>query len=153
MPQLVKGGKHTFGWSKVGSGGRIAIPPDAFAEYKFIEGDQAFLFSGSKTSGGFGLATSRLLGGSPILEMILTQPELSGFKMPEGQFVEIHSRIFCWVTIQDQCIFVPEDTLQHYSIKIGDRLLTVRGSGFALGFIVKGPIIEEAKKHSELLEY
>ncbi len=153
MPQLVKGGKHTFGWSKVGSDGRIVIPPDAFVEYKFIEGDHAFLFSGSKTSGGFGLATSRLLGSSPIYEMLSSQPELSGFKISEGQSVQIRSRIFCWITIQNQCIFVPENTLKHYSIKMGDRLLTVRGSGFALGFIVKGPIIEEAKKHPELLEY
>jgi hypothetical protein len=153
MPQLVKGGKHTFGWSKVGSDGRIAIPPDAFAEYKFIEGEKAFLLSGSKTSGGFGLTTSRLLGKSPIFEMILTQPELSGFKIPEGQAVQIRSRIFCWVVIQDQCIFVPAETLQHYGIEKGDRLLVVRGSGLALGFIVKGLIIEEAKKHPELPVY
>ena len=153
MPQLVKGGKHTFGWSKVGNDGRIAIPPDAFEEYKFKKGDKAFLVSGSKTSGGFGLATRRLLTGSPIYEMISTQPELSGFQVPEGQPVKIRSRVFCWVVIQDQCIFVPADTLQHYSIKKGDRLLVARGSGLALGFIVKGPIIEEAKKHPELLEY
>jgi hypothetical protein len=153
MPQLVKGGKHTFGWSQVSSDGKIAIPPDAFAEYKFIDGDRSFLFSGSKTSGGFGLTTSKLLGSSPIFKMISARPELSGFKIPEGQFVEIHSRIFCWITIQDQCIFVPENTLRHYSIRIGAQLLTVRGSGLALGFIVRGPIIEEAKKHPDLPVY
>ena len=85
MPQLVKGGKNTFGWSKVGNDGKITIPPDAFEEYKFIEGDKAFLFSGSKTSGGFGLTTSKLLGGSPIFTMIATRPELSGFKIKEGK--------------------------------------------------------------------
>jgi hypothetical protein len=33
MPQLVKGGKHTFGWSRVGKTGRIIIPPEALTEY------------------------------------------------------------------------------------------------------------------------
>lgn len=34
--------------------------------------------------------------------------------------------------------------------KSGDRLLTVRGSGFALGFLAEGPIYNEAMKHPEL---
>ena len=32
----------------------------------------------------------------------------------------------------------------------GDRLLTVRGSGRALGFVARGPIYKEALKHPEL---
>ena len=55
MPQLVKGGKHVFGWSKVGEQGSIVIPSEAFAEYHLITGENVILMSGSKTSGGFGL--------------------------------------------------------------------------------------------------
>ena len=29
MPQLVKGGKHVFGWSLVTAGGEVLIPPEA----------------------------------------------------------------------------------------------------------------------------
>ena len=32
----------------------------------------------------------------------------------------------------------------------GDRLLAVRGSGRALGFVAQGPIYDEALKHPEL---
>ena len=31
MPQLVKGGKHVFGWSKVGNNGVIKIPPEVIS--------------------------------------------------------------------------------------------------------------------------
>ena len=44
MPQLVKGGKYIFGWSKVGKEGKIKIPPEAYEEYnlkkdKYVESD------------------------------------------------------------------------------------------------------------------
>ena len=37
--------------------------------------------------------------------------------------------------------------------KKNSMLLTVRGSHKALGYMVKGPIIEEAKRHPELKIY
>ena len=36
------------------------------------------------------------------------------------------------------------------SVKPGDRLLTVRGSCYGLGFVARGPIYEEALKHTDL---
>jgi hypothetical protein len=36
------------------------------------------------------------------------------------------------------------------SLKPGDRLLTVRGSCYGLGFVARGPIYEEALQHPEL---
>jgi len=36
--------------------------------------------------------------------------------------------------------------------KPGDRLLAVRGSRLALGFVARGPIYKEATKHPELVE-
>jgi hypothetical protein len=35
-------------------------------------------------------------------------------------------------------------------VRPGDRLLVVRGSGRALGFVAHGPIYEEACRHPEL---
>jgi hypothetical protein len=32
----------------------------------------------------------------------------------------------------------------------GERLLVVRGSGLALGFVPRGPIYEEALRHTEI---
>jgi len=45
---------------------------------------------------------------------------------------------------------VPVETLEKYEVHTGDWLLSVRGSRLALAFIVKGPIIAEAKLHSSL---
>lgn len=36
------------------------------------------------------------------------------------------------------------------NVRPGDRLLAVRGSRYALGFVAQGPIYEEALKHPEL---
>jgi hypothetical protein len=40
--------------------------------------------------------------------------------------------------------------LPEVGVKPGDKLLTVRGSRYGLGFIAKGPIYEEALEHPEL---
>jgi len=45
---------------------------------------------------------------------------------------------------------VPSETLEAYGISRGDRLLVIRGNGRALGFAVRGPIVEEAERHLEL---
>ena len=66
MPQLVKGGKHVFGWSVVGGEGRIVIPPEAGREYGIREDHTCLLIPGSKTSGGFGLGTLESLEGTPL---------------------------------------------------------------------------------------
>ncbi|MBN1316633.1 MAG: hypothetical protein JXA42_14240, partial [Anaerolineales bacterium] len=56
MPQLVPRGKYIFGWSLVGDDGRVIIPPEAFTEYGFTDGENILVIPGSKRSGGFGLA-------------------------------------------------------------------------------------------------
>jgi hypothetical protein len=51
MPQLSKGGKYVFGWSKIQKDARIRLPDQAIQEYGLIPGDPIILMSGSKTSG------------------------------------------------------------------------------------------------------
>ena len=153
MPQLVKGGKNTFGWSKVSATGKIIIPPDAFDEYNLSTGKYAYLLSGSEKSGGFGLTTLNLLKTSPFSNVLLDHPELLNPESIAGESVRYHSRFFCIVPIEQESITVPSAILRLYGIKKNSRLLTVRGSYVALGFIVRGPIIEEAKRHPELAVY
>ena len=148
MPQLVKGGKYVFGWSKVGEKGKIIIPHEALQEYNLES--HAILMPGSTRSGGFGLTTLDLLRGSPLAAFLDKNPQLAKFEVPEGEPVEIDGRLYCWVRIRNGTITVPFKTLAHYHINPGDLLLSVRGSGIALGFPVKGPIIEEAQTHSEI---
>jgi len=152
MPKFVKGAKHVYGWSKVGSKGKILIPKEAMKEYNLGTTKKAILIPSSRRSGGFGLATKESLEKSPLINVILDEkPELVDFGGVEGEFIEINGRPYCWVTInKDGSINIPDETLKRYGINPGEELLSVRGSHLALGFISKGPIIEEAKKHNEL---
>jgi hypothetical protein len=153
MPQLVKGGKNAFGWSGVSLDGKIAIPPDAYTEYHFTDGEKLILISGSKKSGGFGLSKAELIKKSEIFDTLSFYPDLMKYNLNEGEAIRIKNKIYSWVSVQNRSIKIPFKTLELYGIKKGDSLLTVRGSKLALGFIVRGPIIEEAKSHPELKEF
>jgi hypothetical protein len=128
MPRLVKGAKWTFGWVVVGPGGEIAIPPEAWQEYGFRAGEEAVFSPGSRTSGGFSISTAarkeeskRKTGGAGLRE--LGRSRFGASK-----------------------VILPQET----GVKVGDRLLTVRGSCYGLGFIARGPIHKEACRHPEL---
>jgi hypothetical protein len=126
MPQLVKGGKWVFGWVVVGNQQEIIIPPDALAEYGFKSGEPVSFLHGSLRSGGFSIGRLEKLKKSkvPIQQRAFARGKIR----PGGQVV------------------LPMET----GTQPGDRLLVVRGSGLALGFLIRGPIYEEALKHSEI---
>lgn len=126
MPRLVKGAKWTYGWVLVGQDRTINLPPQALSDYGFHSGDEAIFTPGSTRSGGFGLST-------PTLMHKATQ-RLNGTllkKLARGRF--------------NKCgrVAIPPEI----GTQPGDRLLTVRGSCYALGFVTKGPIYNEALKH------
>ena len=85
--------------------------------------------SGSKTSGGFGITSPRLLEGSPISGFLEELPQLSEFRMDEGTWIVHNKRVFSWIRMQEG-----------YGVHPGNSLLSVRGSGLALGFLIKGPL-------------
>jgi len=147
VPQLVKGGKHVFGWSRVGDAGRIIVPPEALEEYCLKESGRLILVPGSRTSGGFGLGAQESVRMSPLGFVLETHPELGEFRIPEGEAVEYERKPYCWVELRGGGITVPPGTLEQYGIRIGDSLLVIKGSGLAIGFAVRGPIVEEAKRH------
>jgi hypothetical protein len=126
MPQLVKGGKWVFGWVLVGPQGAVRIPPEAWDEYAFQTEDEVIFVPGSRRSGGFGLSTPRLLEqmGRPLLARVLARGRIA-----ENRQVTVPTAI---------------------GVRPGDRLLVVRGSGKALGFVAEGPIYDEALKHPSL---
>ncbi len=151
MPRIVKGGKYVYGWSKVGDRGKIVIPKEAIEEYNLMAYKNVILIPGSKRSGGFGLTTVGLLKNSPLAVILDKNPQLAEFQVSEGKAIEIRGKTYCWVRMHnDGSITVPVEALKRYGINPGDRLLSVRGSNIAIGFPVRGPIIEEAKKHSEI---
>ena len=48
------------------------------------------------------------------------------------------------------CATIPRVILDRLGIQSNAKLLVVRGSGLALGFVAKGPIYEEALRHPEI---
>lgn len=148
--QLVKGGKHTFGWSAVIHPGTIAIPAEAVAEYGLSEGDRLIVVPGSRTSGGFGLSMPKSVGRSILGGVLEEHPELGNFRVLEGEVVEHRGRSYCWVQLLRGAVRLSAQTMARYGIRIGDRLLVIRGSGLAVGFAVRGPIVQEARYHGKL---
>jgi hypothetical protein len=123
MPQLEKDGKWVFGWVVVRPGIKITIPPEAYLEYSFQAGEEIVFTRGSRRSGGFGIGRAATI--PPLLKKrVLAQGRMGR---------------------RSQVALPPE-----VSAQVGDRLLAVRGSGLALGFLAQGPIYEEALKHPEL---
>jgi len=92
-----------------------------------------------------------LLAGSPLAAALTRFPRLRTFQMPEARVVRVEGRSFCWTSIEEEgYITLPEATLREYEVVPGDRLLTVRGSGLALGFALMGPLVDEALTHAEI---
>jgi hypothetical protein len=60
----------------------------------------------------------------------------------------LHTRIRARDRIGEDAQIVIEPAV--VGVHPGDRLLVVRGSGRALGFVARGPILDEALKHPEL---
>jgi hypothetical protein len=126
MPQLAKGGKWVFGWVEVSPRREIRIPPDAYAEYGYRAGEEVVFLAGSRRSGGFSIGRPEVLAQSQI---------------PLEKRVIARGRIGA-----DGRVALPPETCA----EPGERFLVGRGSGLALGFLRRGPIIEEARRHSEL---
>lgn len=124
MPQLTKGGKWVFGWSVVSQNREIRIPPDAYHEYGFQPGEMVLVFRGSRFSGGFSLGKLEKLKNSLLLTRSIGQARIG---------------------TDGLAMLIPE-----IGVQPDERILAVRGSGLALGFIQYGPIYEEALKHPEI---
>jgi hypothetical protein len=125
--RLVKGAKETFGWVTVEQNQIITIPLAAWKRYGFFVGEQALFLRGSRTSGGFGISSQRLL--------------------PCALFAGAEQRALGYTEFLSEREVVLPECLH---ADPGCRLLTVFGSGLVLGLISKGPIYEEALRHPEL---
>ncbi len=125
MPQLEKGGKWVFGWVIVDKDFRICIPREAWTEYGFSPDVCALFLKGSSTSGGFAITTKDRLPKS------VERRELARGQLERGRLAVIPSAV---------------------AVEPWQRLLAVRGSGHALGFVARGPIYEAALRYAGIPE-
>jgi hypothetical protein len=129
MPQLNKRGKWVFGWVIVRPQREITIPPEAYIEYGFQPGEAVIFLRGSRRSGGFSIGRREKLEQvfPPLLRRTFGQRNLGG----------------------DGRIEAPPEA----GVQPGDRLLAVRGSGYAVLLITREPIYQRALAHDEIETY
>ena len=106
---------------------------------------------GSNTSGGFIISRKSVIEKSRLSNILERNSDLAEFRIKEGKTINIGGKSMCWTTMRDndQLLLTP-DILEAYGVKLGDHLLAGRGSYIGLAMLVKGSIIEEARKHPEI---
>lgn len=158
MPQLVKGGKYIFGWTRINNDLKIRIPDETYDEYKLNETDKLVILSGSKSSGGFSIITPYSVINSKlsknILRLVDYRKDSNSFKTNELEIIKQGERLVSWTSLEkDKYFRLSNDLISALNLNIGKKLLVGRGSGLGPAFIAKGTIYEEALKHKDLLEF
>lgn len=146
MPQIAKGGKFVFGWSEISPGLQVRIPPQTYREYNLKGLDRVIIISGSKTSGGLCVTTKSLLEGSVMGQLFCEHPQLADYQTKVGDLLKYKGRLYGWVSMNGEVVQLTDNVLKKLGLKIGDRLLSIRGSNIAFVMAVKGPKIEAANK-------
>ena len=89
MPQMTKGGKYIFGWSRIRVNGELIFPRMAVDEYKLKEENHIYIVSGSKQTGGFSVMTEPLLSHSTLKNVLEENPSLAdrSLQLPDRKSV------------------------------------------------------------------
>lgn len=153
MPQMNKGGKFIFGKSLVREEGSIFLPPLAVQEYDITCERRVYLFTGSKSTGGFCVTRKCLLLPSKLGHILTENPELMDYTLPEGKFVRYKGRSYCWKSISEEgviCLLLQE--LRFLNLEAGMTLLSIRSSDIAFTMGAKGLLLKREKNCVEKIE-
>lgn len=99
MPQMNKGGKYIFGMSVIREDGSVQFPTQAVTEYLIAEEGKVYLFTGSKSTGGFCVTRRGLLLPSKLGKILEETPALRDYTAKQGNFVPYKGRSYCWTEI------------------------------------------------------
>ena len=142
MPQIAKGGKFVFGWSEISPGLQVRIPPQTYREYNLKWKEQ----SDGKQTRRVCVTTKSLLEGSVMGQLFCEHPQLADYQTKVGDLLKYKGRLYGWVSMNGEVVQLTDNVLKKLGLKIGDRLLSIRGSNIAFVMAVKGPKIEAANK-------
>lgn len=146
MPQVTKGGKYIFGWSRIKNDLSIQFPQTAIDEYNITLEGKVFLISGSKKTGGFVVTRKGLLYDSKIGGVLREMPQLCNYNTKEGDFIKYKGRLYCWHGITgDGQLTLSEGVMKTLGLGIGNKLLSIRSSNIAFCMGLKGELIERAE--------
>ncbi len=144
MPQMTKGGKYIFGWSRIKVNGELTFPKIAVEEYKLKEVNHIYIVSGSKQTGGFCVMTEPLLSRSKLQNILKENPSLADRSLREGELLTYKGRKYGWLALKENTIYLSEDLMKILEIKAGDKLLAIRSSDIAFTMGVRGTLIDKA---------
>lgn len=155
MPQMNKGGKFVFGKSLLRQDLTIHLPPQALAEYGAATEGKVFLFTGSKSTGGFCVTRKGLPEPSKLGHILAENPALQQYQTVPGQLIPYKGRAYCWVDISEQGVIQLSQSLLHgLSLEVGMQLLSIRSSNIAFTMGARGPLLERSYHfHGEIALY
>ena len=146
MPQMNKGGKFIYGISVVRPDGGVQFPTQAIKEYRIVDKGKIYLFTGSKSTGGFCVTKQGLLLPSKLGHILTETPELLHYEVPMGAFLPYKGRFYCWTEISESGeIRLTEEMMKFLHLKPQMQLLSIRSSDIAFTMGAKGPLWEKAK--------
>lgn len=150
MPQMNKGGKFIFGKSLIREDGVIRLPEQAISEYDITSEGRVYLFTGSKSTGGFCVTRKGLLEPS-LLGHILTETDgLKDYTAEQGKFIKYKGRSYSWTNITDDGkIILSKEMMSFLKIEPGMKLLSIRSSDIAFTMGAYGRLLEESMKHED----
>lgn len=145
MPQMTKGGKFIFGKSVIRDDGTVLFPSQAISEYDITVDKRVYLFTGSKSTGGFCVTRKGLLYNSKLSHILNDLPELRDFTVQSGEFIRYKGRGYCYIDItSDGRIKLTDEMLCYLNIKKGMELLSIRSSDIAFTMGAYGPLLEKS---------
>lgn len=145
MPQMNKGGKYIFGMSVIREDGSIQFPTQAVEEYRIADEGKVYLFTGSKSTGGFCVTRRGLLLPSTLGKILEETPALRDYTAKQGEFILYKGRSYCWTEItQSGQIILTAEMMNFLEIQPGMPLLSIRSSDIAFTMGAKGPLLEKA---------
>lgn len=99
MPQMNKGGKFIFGKSIIKDSGDLHFPEQAISEYDITVEGRIYLFTGSKSMGGFCVTRKGLLEPSKLGHILREIPALRDYTSVSGEFIKFKGRSYTWIYI------------------------------------------------------
>ena len=150
MPQMNKGGKFIFGKSLIRDNGILQFPKQAIEEYDITADGKVYLFTGSKSTGGFCVTRKGLFEPSKLGHILTETPELRENTAEQGAFIKYKGRSYAWVNISDDGqIALTDEMMKFLKIEPGMKLLSIRSSGIAFTMGAYGRLVEESMKHDD----
>ena len=148
MPQMNKGGKFIFGKSIIRDDGTIRFPEQAVREYDITVEGKIYLFTGSKSTGGFCVTRKGLLEPSKLGHILRAMPELRDYSAEPGCFIRYKGHSYAWTEISENGrIILTKNMMAFLKIEAGLKLLSIRSSDIAFTMGAHGPLVDESMKH------